>query len=145
MRKKAPERQCIKNRTRMTSGLILVIAIGIGVVAAACAIAIVGANYTVSRIEDSANVALQVNLYGNDIIVDIVSGGNEENLQFLYLIIDGYDLPESFATRTVTKGVVKVVYPSVAVGISGIHQVGIRGVFKDGSTMLLAHKEIRFS
>ncbi|MDO5846228.1 MAG: hypothetical protein Q4Q04_04815 [Methanocorpusculum sp.] len=145
MGRKPSERQYIKSGRKVTSGLAVVIAIAVFVAAFGCAAMFFGANYTISRVQASSGVIVQMNVYGNDVVVDIVEGSRVADLEYIYLIIDGYEMPDSVAGKAVAGGVAKIVYPGIAFGISGLHQVGVRGYFKDGTTFLLAHKEMRFT
>lgn len=102
-------------------------------------------NTTIDNVEESAGVIVQINVYGNDLVVTILSGKNIDELRHIMLIIDDTSLPEEIAKKEVKDGETKIEYKSVLSKMTGSHMFGIRGFFEDGKTVMITHKEIRLS
>ncbi|MDO5846129.1 MAG: hypothetical protein Q4Q04_04300 [Methanocorpusculum sp.] len=138
-------RTTIKDGRKVTSGIFLVLAIIIGIILAAAAILLVSTGYLVDKTMESSGISVQINIYGDDIIVDIVGGERVGELQYILLIIDGYTLPGAAAGKAVSVRQRQIVYDSLAYGITGSRAVGVRGYFSDGSSHLLAQKSFKFT
>lgn len=143
--KQKPVRTTIKGGRKATSSIYIVIALVFGITVAAAAIAFFSAGYLVDKTMESAGVSVQINIYGDDIVVDIVGGTRCNDLQYVVLIIDGYTLPTSVSSKPVSVGQKSFVYDSLAYGMSGTRAIGVRGNFADGSTHLLAQKSFTFT
>lgn len=142
---KEEERRYFKDGRKATSGLAVVIAIIIFILIGVCIATFVAANFAIDAGIESTKVSVQVNVLGNDIVVEIIGGERVRNLQYIYLMIDGYEIPDAVAGKAVAPGVSKIVYSDIAHMVSGVRLVGVRGYFDDGNTLLLMSKEIRFT
>lgn len=122
-------------------GVILVIMV-IGV--------LVGAGlFIMSNIVDKGSsgcdVQLNLVLSGNDIVVTILPGADVSSLRTIEVYVDGANASsDSYCVRGVSVGV-PIVYENIALGITGMRFVMVKGTFCDGSDQLLKKSRIQFS
>lgn len=134
-----------KSGRKATSSLLIVLSIVLVCLLGGGATAMFGMAYAVSQAEASSGVVVQISVYGNDVVLDIVGGEKVASLKYVYLVIDGCELPDSIAGKAVEQGVTQIVYEGIAIGLNGNRMVGVRGYFGGGETVFLVSKEVRFS
>lgn len=100
-----------------------------------------GATFIVDQSLDDPDVLMHAAISGNDIIVTIYEGGRVDELVQISLEIEGY----SPVIQDVPKGEREIVYSGVAVQITGTRNVGLRGIFTDGTVKLLKVLVLKFT
>lgn len=88
--------------------------------------------------------AAQIGIYGTDLIVDLFGMGKSYSLRSISLIIEDCPISDVKSQTNVPGGIGKIVYPNLASEISGNHTVAVRGLFKDGTTVLFASENVSF-
>ncbi len=116
----------------MTVILILVAALG-GL--------LFGASYILDQSLSDPDVLVHPALSGNDIVVTIYEGRRLSELMQLSLKIEGY----APVVKDVPSGATEIIYIGIASQITGTRNVGVRGIFTDGSIILLKVIELRFT
>lgn len=100
-----------------------------------------GASYIVDQSLDDPDVLVHAAISGNDIVVTIYEGRRIDELVQISLEIEGY----SPVVQDVPNGAKEIVYSGVAVQITGTRNVGLRGIFNDGSVDLLKVLVLKFT
>lgn len=100
-----------------------------------------GASYIVDQSLDDPDVLVHAAISGNDIVVTIYEGRRIDELVQISLEIEGY----SPVVQDVPNGAKEIVYSGVAVQITGTRNVGLRGIFNDGSVNLLKVLVLKFT
>lgn len=100
-----------------------------------------GASYIVDQSLDDPDVLVHAAISGNDIVVTIYEGRRIDELVQISLEIEGY----SPVVQDVPNGAKEIVYSGVAVQITGTRNVGLRGIFNDGSVVLLKVLVLKFT
>lgn len=126
-------------------GLIITIVIASIILVIGSITAISATGIIIGNVEESSGVTAQINIYGNDLVVDIIGGERVSELEYIFLEIGNYELPSTEKGKPVEIGQTKVVFTNIIDKIRGVHLVGIRGYFSDGKTLQILSKEIRFS
>lgn len=127
-------------------GSLIIVFVALFVIMSGGTIAVFFAlNATVETVEKSAGVVVQINVYGDDLVVTILEGERIDELRYIILIIDDNPLPEEISKKEVTTGETKYEYKSVLTNMKGSHMFGIRGIFDDGKSALITHKNIRLT
>ena len=100
-----------------------------------------GASYILDQSLSDPDVLVHPALSGNDIVVTIYEGRRLSELMQLSLEIEGY----APVVRDVPSGAKEIIYVGVASQITGTRTVGVRGIFTDGSIILLKVIQLRFT
>ncbi len=100
-----------------------------------------GATYILDQSLDNPDVLMHAAISGNDIVVTIYEGGRVNEMTQLSLEIEGY----SPVVQDVPKGEREIVFPGVAIQITGTRNVGLRGIFTDGTVILLKVIVLKFT
>lgn len=100
-----------------------------------------GASYIVDQSLEDPDVLVHAAISGNDIVVTIYEGRRIDELVQISLEIEGY----SPVVQDVPNGAKEIVYSGVAVQITGTRNVGLRGIFNDGSVDLLKVLVLKFT
>ncbi len=100
-----------------------------------------GASYILDQSLSDPDVLVHPALSGNDIIVTIYEGRRLSELMQLSLEIEGY----APVVRDVPSGAKEVIFVGIASQITGTRNVGVRGIFTDGSIILLKVIQLRFT
>ncbi|MDO5844895.1 MAG: hypothetical protein Q4Q53_07105 [Methanocorpusculum sp.] len=147
MNETAKKRQyeTIKPRKKGTPGLFVMVFI-VGVILLIGGIgAVFLTNAAVDKVEASSGVIIQIYVYGNDMIIDIVGGDRVSELEYLFVNIADYELSSSEMGKPVEAGQTKVIYEGFFNKITGERLVAVRGLFENGKTVQILSREIRFS
>ncbi|WP_143702766.1 hypothetical protein [Methanocorpusculum labreanum] len=100
-----------------------------------------GASYILDQSLKDPEVLVHPAISGNDIIVTIYEGEKVGELVQLSLEIEGY----APVVQNVPSGATQIVYVGIASQVTGTRNVGVRGIFTDGSVKLLKVIELRFT
>ncbi len=100
-----------------------------------------GATYILDQSLDNPDVLMHAAISGNDIVVTIYEGGGVNEMTQLSLEIEGY----SPVVQDVPKGEREIVFPGVAIQITGTRNLGLRGIFTDGTVILLKVIVLKFT
>ena len=100
-----------------------------------------GASYILDQSLSDPDVLVHPAISGNDIIVTIYEGRRVTELVQISLEIEGY----APVVQDVPSGATQIVYAGVASQITGTRNVGVRGIFTDGSVKLLKVIELKFT
>ena len=100
-----------------------------------------GAGYILDQSLDDPDVLMHAAISGNDVIVTIYEGGRVDEMTQLSLEIEGY----APVVTSVPYGEREIVFTGIAVQITGTRNVGLRGIFSDGSVKLLRVLVLKFT
>jgi len=125
---------------RFVMAIFLIIAVML-ILAGSLAGLLFGASYIVDQSLDDPDVLVHAAISGNDIVVTIYEGRRIDELVQISLEIEGY----SPVVQDVPNGAKEIVYSGVAVQITGTRNVGLRGIFNDGSVNLLKVLVLKFT
>ena len=100
-----------------------------------------GASYILDQSLSDPDVLVHPSLSGNDIVVTIYEGRRLSELMQLSLEIEGY----APVVKDVPSGAKEILYVGVASQITGTRNVGVRGIFTDGSVQLLKIIVLKFT
>eukprot|EP00831_Metopus_contortus_P084131 TRINITY_DN9474_c0_g2_i1.p1 TRINITY_DN9474_c0_g2~~TRINITY_DN9474_c0_g2_i1.p1 ORF type:complete len:139 (+),score=14.85 TRINITY_DN9474_c0_g2_i1:53-469(+) len=133
-KKKSPKQR----RTVMAISLVITVIL---ILVASLGGLLVGASYILDQSLSDPDVLVHPALSGNDIVVTIYEGRRLSELMQLSLEIEGY----APVVRDVPSGAKEVIYVGIASQITGTRNVGVRGIFTDGSIILLKVIQLRFT
>lgn len=134
-----------KDGRKASPGLLVVISIGVAVLILSGAAVVFAASYSIDTVQKSSGVFAHIEINGNDIVISILGGERAGDLDHVVLVLEGYTLPPGTSSRHISGTGDTVVYPDMAHGLTGTRKIGVRGVFKDGTSMLIVNQEVRFS
>lgn len=133
----------IKNRSH-SSIYALLILLAVVVIAASGGIALLVLNIGVGNVNDNSEVSVAVTISGDDLIVKVLNDGRIDELDVIHLSISGINLVDNIAYKSVPNGGGDIVYNKITYGITGDHQVLIKGYFSDNSENILLVKTVNF-
>lgn len=133
----------IKNRSHSSIyALLIVLALAVIVAGGAVAFLITGAG--VENLNQNSDVSVAVTVSGADVVVKVLNDGRIDDLSVIQLSISGITILDNVAYKSVPKGGGDVVYSRISYGISGDHQVLVRGYFNDNTDSILLIKTVNF-
>lgn len=132
-----------KKRQAVILFFVLIMA---GVIIVSVSAGFFGSDYVVRKSLEDPDVVMHVAVSGGDVIITIYEGRKVEDLRMICLEIEGVSLPSEHSIHPAPlNGAGVVVFSGVCDGVTGTRTVGIRGVFADGSTMILKRLTIKFT
>ena len=100
-----------------------------------------GAGYILDQSLEDPDVLMHAAISGNDIVVTIYEGGRVDEMTQISLEIEGY----APVVKSVPYGEREIVFTGIALEITGTRNVGLRGIFSDGSVKLLRVLVLKFT
>ncbi|MDO5844515.1 MAG: hypothetical protein Q4Q53_05170 [Methanocorpusculum sp.] len=93
----------------------------------------------VGNIVDSSDILMTCTVSGNDIAVKLMKSEHSDNLVNLEVVLEGYEIPKGYSIKEIPVGDYPktIIYENIAAGITGVKQVSIRGLFKDGTSKII--------
>jgi len=133
-----------KGTRRLAIGFFIIIVIIVLFVAVT--LGVIGTGHMMHRMLDDPDVVMHVEISGGDVIVTIYEGRRIDDLSMLILEIEGVSIPSSMSTMPAPEngeGIVR--FSNICTQITGSREVGVRGVYTDGSSSLLKMSTIKFT
>ncbi len=134
-----------KRRRSFPVGLMVVILIVVVVTLGGAAFGVWSVMQTVDTLVADTDIPVQVSVSGNDVVVCILAYPDTKPPKALRLSIAGYTMPAGISTRDLPPRITDpVVYPNMAVGISGMRQVSVYAIFSSGSESMIWLDDLKF-